>query len=137
MSEQIQELFAPLMFTERVVGEALDNFDPADPHRRQDEYDDKNTAPLGNQPFYDTSTSTPIQKSNVSLQDFPDYSDKIMTDYRIKMILGQPTDSIPNVVDLDTAPNYVNFIKNSIRNVIASESEFDINKTERRMTEQI
>jgi len=35
-----------------------------------------------------------------------------------------------NIVDLDTAENYVDFIKNSIKNIIASENEFNIDNSE-------
>ncbi len=103
------EFAQPLQFTLR---EALDNTDPADPHRRQDEFDDEHTAPVGNAPLYDTSTSTPIRLSNASLTDFPDFSDQVMSDYKIQQMLGHNV-KMPNIVDLDTAPNYVQFIKNS------------------------
>lgn len=131
MSEemQLQELLQPMFFNSRIVGESLDNYDPADPHRRADEFDDKNTAPLFNQPLYDTSTTTPIVDSNMGLSNLPDYSDEILSDYRISQMLGKPIE-VPNVVDLDTAPDYVNFIKNTIKNVIASENEFNIDGKE-------
>ena len=114
---------APLFFDAESVGIALDNFDPGDPHRRADEFDDKNTAPLGNQKLYDTSTSTPIKASNMSLTSFPDISDEIMSDYRIQKMLGHDVE-VPNFVDLDTAPNYVGFIQNTVRSVVESENEF-------------
>ena len=40
-------------------------------------------------------------------------------------MLGKQID-IPSIVDLDTAPDYVDFIKNSIKNIISSESEFSM-----------
>lgn len=131
MSEEMQlhELLQPMFFNSRIVGEALDNYDLADPHRRADEFDDKHTSPLFNQPLYDTSTSTPINDSNTGLTVLPDYSDEILSDYRISQMLGKPI-QIPNIVDLDTAPDYVDFIKNTIKNVIASENEFNIDGKE-------
>ena len=118
------ELAKPLFFDIKQVGLALDNFDAADPHRRADEFDDSKTAPLGNQPLYDTSTSTPIAASNVSLDDFPDVSDEIMSDYKIQKMLGRNPE-VPTFSDLDTAENYVQFIKNTQLSIAASEGEFD------------
>ena len=117
----------PLFFDAKSVGVALDNFDPYDPHRRADEFDDASTAPLGNQQLYDTSTSTAIKASNVSLDDFPDISDEIMSDYRIQKMLGHDIQP-PAFSDLDTAPNYVNFIKNTIASLTASENEISTDK---------
>ena len=123
------EFIQPLLFSTIQFDEALDNFDIADPHRRQDEFDDINTAPIVNAPLYDTSITNPIKKSNTSLTSFPDYSDEIMSDFRLAQMLGKPME-IPAVVDLDTADDYVNFIKNTIKNVIASENEFNISNSE-------
>ena len=125
----LEELLQSMTFEQHIVGEMLDNYDPSDPHRRQDEFDDKQTAPLGNQPFYDTSTSTPIKDTNKGLDELPDYSDEVLSDYRIQQMLGREIE-IPNIVDLDTAPNYVDFIKNTIRTVINSENEFNIDSKE-------
>jgi hypothetical protein len=126
----IEDLLQPIFFGSRVVGEALDNYDYADPHRRADEFDDPETAPRVNQPLYDTSTSTPLRKSNIDLDILPDYSDEIMSEYRIKQLLGQPLPDVSQVVDLDTAPDYVDFIKNSIRTIISSENEFNLDNKE-------
>lgn len=123
------EFVQPLLFSTIQFDEALDNFDIADPHRRQDEFDDINTAPVVNAPLYDTSITNPIKKSNTSLTSFPDYSDEVMSDFRLAQMLGKPME-IPSVVDLDTADNYVDFIKNTIKNVIASENEFNISNSE-------
>jgi len=123
------EFVQPLLFSTIQFDEALDNFDVADPHRRQDELDDINTAPVVNAPLYDTSITNPIKKSNTSLTSFPDYSDEVMSDFRLAQMLGKPME-IPAVVDLDTADNYVDFIKNTIKNVIASENEFNISNSE-------
>jgi hypothetical protein len=123
------EFVQPLLFSTIQFDEALDNFDIADPHRRQDEFDDINTAPIVNAPLYDTSITNPIKKGNTSLTSFPDYSDEVMSDFRLAQMLGKPME-IPAVVDLDTADNYVNFIKNTIKNVIASENEFNISNSE-------
>jgi hypothetical protein len=125
----LAEFVQPLLFSTIQFDEALDNFDIADPHRRQDEFDDINTAPVVNAPLYDTSITTPIKKSNTSLTSFPDYSDEVMSDFRLAQMLGKPME-IPAVVDLDTADNYVDFIKNTIKNVIVSENEFNINNSE-------
>lgn len=118
-----------LTFTPLEWGQVLDTFDPADPHRRADELDDIDTAPVVNAPLYDTSITNPIRKTNKGLMDMPDYSDEVMSDYRLAQLLGKPME-IPAVVDLDTAPDYVDFIKNSIKNIIQSENEFNISNTE-------
>ena len=123
------EFVQPLLFSTIQFDEALDNFDINDPHRRQDEFDDINTAPVVNAPLYDTSITNPIKKSNTSLTSFPDYSDEVISDFRLAQMLGKPME-IPAVVDLDTADNYVDFIKNTIKNVIASENEFNISNSE-------
>ena len=44
-------------------------------------------------------------------------------------MLGKPVPQV-SVVDLDTAVDYVDFIKNSIKNIIASENEFNIDNSE-------
>lgn len=118
-----QDLSRPLFFEASRIGIALDNYDIADPHRRADEFDDKHTAPLGNQPLYDTSTSTPIKLTNLSLTDFPDVSDEVMSDYKIQKMLGKDIE-VPAFVDLDTAPNYVQFIKNTANSLAESALEF-------------
>jgi len=120
----MDEYRKPMVFNEILISDALDNYDIADPHRRADEFDDKHTAPLVNQPLYDTSTSTPIHASTTNLSDFPDISDQIFSEYKKKKMLGQPVGSIDNFVDLDTAPDYVNFMKNITKLTIQSENEF-------------
>lgn len=121
----LSQFVEPLIFEQQVFSEALDNFDPQDPHRRADELDDKDTAPQVNVPLYDTSITNPIKTSNKNISDFPDYSDEVMSDYQMMRMLGKQID-IPSIVDLDTAPDYVDFIKNSIKNIISSESEFSM-----------
>jgi hypothetical protein len=123
----LEEIGMPLVFDNTMVAEALDNYDVADPHRRADELDDKRTAPIVNAPLYDTSITNPIKVSELSLESFPDYSDNVISDYKLALILGKPVPS-PNVADLDTDPDYVKFIKNSIKNIIQSESEFNLNR---------
>ena len=118
------DLAKPLFFDVKQIGIALDNYDLADPHRRADEFDDAHTAPKGNQPLYDTSTSTPIVASNIALTDFPDISDEIMSDYKIQKMLGRDPE-VPTFSDLDTAVDYVQFIKNTVASLAASEGEFD------------
>jgi len=125
----LEEYVAPLLFDQVMFTEALDNYDNADPHRRADELDDRYTAPVVNAPLYDTSITNPIKASNKGLDEFPDYSDEVMSDYRMAMMLGKQID-IPRVIDLDTAPDYVEFIKNSITNIIRSENEFNIANNE-------
>lgn len=119
----------PLLFDQQLFVEALDNYDYADPHRRADELDDKNTAPQVNAPLYDTSITNPIKTSNINILEFPDYSDEVMSDYKLSLMLGKQPD-IPVVIDLDTAPDYVDFIKNSIASLIKSENEFNIANNE-------
>jgi len=128
MSE-FTELYQPILFDQVLFAEALDNYDYADPHRRQDEIDDENTAPIVNAPLYDTSITNPIKKSNTNISEFPDYSDEVMSDYKMAQLLGKQID-IESVVDLDTADNYVKFIQNSITNIIKSENEFNISNAQ-------
>ena len=130
----LEQFISPLVFEQTLFTEALDNFDNADPHRRADELDDENTAPLVNAVLYDTSRTNPIKASNKNISDFPDYSDEVMSDYRLQKMLGKNIE-IPKVVDLDTAPDYVEFIKNSITSLIKSENEFNIENNE--LTENI
>lgn len=125
----LSDFVQPLLFTAIEFDRALDIMDIADPHGRADELDDINTAPVVNAPLYDTSITNPIIKSNKYISDFPDYSDEVMSDFRLAQLLGKPME-IPSVVDLDTSDNYVDFIKNSIKNVIASENEFNISNAE-------
>lgn len=125
----LEQFISPLVFEQTLFTEALDNFDYADPHRRADELDDENTAPLVNAVLYDTSRTNPIKASNKNISDFPDYSDEVMSDYRLQKMLGKNIE-IPKVVDLDTAPDYVEFIKNSITSLIKSENEFNIENNE-------
>lgn len=125
---EIREFLQPLVFNAFEIEHALDNFDPYDPHRRADEIDDPITAPLVNQPLFDTSVVNPIKDSDISLLDFPDYSDEVMSDFRMNQMLGKrmPTEA---VVDLDTSADYDEFVKNSIKNVIKSENEYNIRNT--------
>ena len=124
----LEEIGMPMIFTSDMVAEALDNYDVADPHRRADELDDKKTAPVVNAPLYDTSITNPIKKSELSLESFPDYSDEVLSDYKLAILLNKPVPA-PDVADLDTDPDYVKFIKNSIKNIIQSEGEFNLNKS--------
>ena len=119
----LQSLTKPLFFNAREVSQALDNFDESDPHRNAYEFDDPHIAEVANNPLYDTSKSTPIHASNTSLGDFPDVSDYVMSDYKIQKMLGRDVGP-PSFVDLDTAENYVGFIKNSIRTQTEAENEF-------------
>jgi|TARA_R110000772_G_scaffold97604_2_gene196949 hypothetical protein len=125
----LRELYQPIIFEQTLFSEALDNYDRNDPHRRQDELDDENTGPLVNAPLYDTSITNPIKKSNSNISEFPDYSDEVMSDYMIAKLLGKQIE-IPSIIDLDTADNYVDFIKNSITSLIKSENEFNITNAE-------
>lgn len=125
----LSQFVQPLIFEQQVFSQALDNFDRADPHRRADELDDDNTAPQINAPLYDTSITNPIKESNKNISEFPDYSDEVMSDYQLQRMLGKQID-VPSIVDLDTAPNYVGFIQNSIKNIIKSETEFNIANSE-------
>jgi len=125
----LSQFVQPLIFEQQVFSEALDNFDIADPHRRADELDDDDTAPQVNAPLYDTSITNPIKESNKNISEFPDYSDEVMSDYQLQRMLGKQID-VPSIVDLDTAPDYVDFIKNSIKNIIKSETEFNIANSE-------
>lgn len=128
MSE-LTELYQPILFDSVLFTEALDNYDYADPHRRADEFDDDETAPVVNAPLYDTSITNPIKSSNTNISQFPDYSDEVMSDYKMAQLLGKQME-IPSIVDLDTADDYVKFIQNSITNIIKSENEFNISNAE-------
>lgn len=125
---EIREFLKPLVFNAFEFDHALDNFDPADPHRRADEFDDPVTKPLVNQPLYDTSIANPIKDSNLGLDDFPDKSDEFMSDFQMARMLGKP---LPTdvVVDIDTTPDYDVFVKNTIKNLLKSENEYNIRNT--------
>jgi hypothetical protein len=122
---EIREFLQPLVFNTFEFEHALDNFDPADPHRRADEIDDVSTAPVVNQPLYDTSKVNPMKDSNLSLEDFPDKSDEFMSDFKMAQMLGKP---LPTevIVDIDTTKDYDLFIQNSIKNILKSENEYNI-----------
>ena len=125
MDIELVDFLQPLTFTAWEFSQALDNYDRSDPHRRADELDDVSTAPVVNAPLYDTSITNPMKVDKISLLGFPDYSDEVMSYYKMAQMLGKP---VPNesIVDLDTAEDYSDFIKNSIKNIIESENEYNI-----------
>lgn len=123
----LDEFQRPLFFDVKAVSQALDTYDPADPHRRDDEFDDPDVKQNVVMPLYDLSIVNPVNASNLSLSEFPDYSDKVLSDYKIQKMLGRDI-AMPAFVDLDTADNYVGFIQNSVKNVLASENEFNMDQ---------
>jgi hypothetical protein len=48
-----------------------------------------------------------------------------MSDYKIQKMLGRDPE-VPTFSDLDTAVDYVQFIKNTVASLAASEGEFDV-----------
>jgi hypothetical protein len=114
------------MMTPQSVTQAVLNYDIADAHGQEDLLYQPRSAPVGNYKFFNTDVAYPMKRNIMNLEDFPDYSDEILSDYKIAQMLGKPME-MPNVVDLDTSPNYVDFIKESIVSQIRSENEFDVN----------
>lgn len=123
---------ASSLYSASDISQMNDNYPAHEAHPRDDELWDPKTAPKGNQPLYDTSTTNRLFRNKTNILDLPDISDEILSDYKINQMLGR--DIVPpTFIDLDTAPNYVDFIKNTIKNVIQSESEFNIDIQESRM----
>lgn len=61
-------------------------------------------------------------------RDLEDYSDIMITEQQIRQLLN-PNYVPIKVVDLDTAPDYVEFIKTANANMLASENEFNTEMT--------
>jgi len=121
-------------FTERVSGmgrdtidytQAILNYELDDPHGAEDLLYQNYSAPVGNYKFYNTTVANPMKKNILALQDFPDYSDEVLSDYKLAEIMGKPME-FPDIIDLDTSPDYVDFIKKSIITQIQSENEFNV-----------
>jgi len=101
---------------------ALDTNDP-NPHGNDFEVDDRDVQTYVldyNQEDKD------FNKEVRDLSDYPDYSDKVINDYLMNQINGIER-PVPPVVDLDTAPNYVDFVNLSIKNMLQFENEFNEN----------
>jgi hypothetical protein len=129
----LEEMLRPMQFKQNTfefaLDNALDNFSKDNPHHQPD-IDDPMT-PKVNAKFYDTSIANPMHGASSSLEDFPDYSDKVISDYRLQKMLGRDVPD-PSIIDLDTSDDYVGFLKNTIKNVLSSESEFNIDLMEKR-----
>ncbi len=98
---------------------------PNDPHMTR--IDQENDGIL--QPDLDDlfETSFQTQGEHKSLSDLPDYSDEVISQYYFDALNGRDPSDIPQVVDLDTEPDYVNFVKKSISNMLKEENEFSTN----------
>ena len=65
-------------------------------------------------------------KQRYDLTDYPDYSDEKLNDYTINRMKGYDVQP-PQIIDLDTAPDYVDFVNLSIKNMQSFAGEFDDN----------
>lgn len=104
----------------RTFEQILDRTDPADPHQNQFEIQD----PAVN-PQMDTPEITVAFKDEfTTLKNLSDFSDEHVEEMLMRR-LKNPNALVDTFIDLDTAPNYVDFVKNSIKNMIAEENEFN------------
>lgn len=97
---------------------ALDTVDE-NPHGNDFETDDRDI-----ESNYQDFEQEKKQKEINDLSNYPDYSDNIINDYimsRLKGIEQAP----PMVIDLDTAPDYVDFVNLSIKNMLEYENLFN------------
>jgi len=128
---QVQEFLKPITFTNTQFSEALDNADPTDPFNENVLMDTKPKNTF-NTPLYNTSDTHILPKTDqyndIFLQDMPDYSDIQFYDYQMKKLMGKPVEE-NLIIDLDTAPDYVSFTQNTIRNLLKSQNEFNIDNT--------
>lgn len=101
---------------------ALDANDP-NPHGNAFEVDDRDVETYvldyNQQDLY-------FNKEVKDLSDYPDYSDQVINDYLMERINGIEKPP-PQFVDLDTAPNYVDFVNLSIKNMLDFENQFNQN----------
>jgi len=97
---------------------ALDSIDP-NPHGNAFEVDDRDIETL----FLDYN-ETQNEHAYKDLTDYPDYSDLVYNDYMMNYLRGidQPQ---PDFIDLDTAPDYVQFVNNSVKNMLDFENLFN------------
>lgn len=100
---------------------ALDMNEQENPHGDDFEIDDRDIETN----FLDFEQQNLYRNKEIKdLSDYPDYSDEAINDYlmnRLKGIEKPP----PQVVDLDTAPNYVDFVNLSIKNMLDFENQFN------------
>ncbi len=101
---------------------ALDTIDP-NPHGNDFEVDDREVESYVQD--YDQQYLTANRPVH-DLSDYPDYSDQIMNDYIMSQLKGDEK-PVPQIVDLDTAPNYVDFVNVSIKNMLEFENMFNEN----------
>lgn len=101
---------------------ALDTIDP-NPHGNDFEVDDREVETYIQD--YDQQYLTANRPVH-DLSDYPDYSDQIMNDYIMSQLKGDEK-PVPQIVDLDTAPNYVDFVNVSIKNMLEFENMFNEN----------
>lgn len=101
---------------------ALDTIDP-NPHGNDFEVDDREVETYIQD--YDQQYLTANRPVH-DLSDYPDYSDQIMNDYIMSQLKGDER-PVPQIVDLDTAPNYVDFVNVSIKNMLEFENLFNQN----------
>jgi hypothetical protein len=125
MSEEgfLKELTKPLFFSAAEFGRALERYSDDNPFHGEDELTG-DSSPVVDGPIFNITTGQTTKIDTRNLADFPDVSDEIMTDYRFRMMMGEDV-QIPKFVDLDTAEDFVEFTKNTLGNILASEQEFD------------
>lgn len=110
-------------FDKDIFLEAVEKIKPDSSQNRYDPFQDHEPE-LANQSFQDVNLML-HHKKIYTLDELPDESDEILSDYKLKTLLGTASGAPPTFVDLDTAPDYVDFVKNSIKNMLASENEFN------------
>ena len=98
---------------------ALDTNEP-DPHGNEFEVDDHDIESN----FLGFSQEKRGARDYFDLSDYPDFSDEKLNDYILDLMKGKEVPK-PNVIDLDTAPDYVNFVNVSIKNMKGFEGQFD------------
>jgi len=99
---------------------ALDMNEQENPHGDDFEVDDRDIESH----FLDFEQEKQYKKEVKDLADYPDYSDEVINDYLMNRLKGIEK-PVPQIVDLDTAPNYVDFVNISIKNMLDFENQFN------------
>lgn len=119
-SEEAYNEFEDLPLQDQeIMDMALDSIRP-DPHGNDFDITD----PIINNLEMNFNNEKTYKKKVIDLADFPDFSDKEITDYLMNKMKGIETLQTP-VIDLDTAPNYVDFVNLSIKNMQQFDNQFN------------
>jgi hypothetical protein len=109
----------------KLLYRAQDAFRYDDPHMSAYEIEDPDTRPLIHAPFTNLHSGISRQMIKRPVRDltsFGDYSDAIIATNRVRQMTGRP---LVGFVDLDTAPDYTDFVRVMAQNVAAAEADFD------------